>query len=72
MTAHGGVWRNRRGKKELTGTWWYLRNDRFRVLLDSRDRVTGENRELIVVGDRPEWGNWELTTDLAGEMKNEK
>jgi hypothetical protein len=54
-----GTWRN--GKKKVTG-WWRYRwaAERFDIVLDSIDPITGTSRTLCVSGDSPEWGNWKL------------
>lgn len=47
------------GKKKQTGRWTYNRpSDRFDIVLDSKDPITGQERRLSVFGDYPEWGNW--------------
>jgi len=49
------------GKRKITGRWEYFwAADRFVIELDSKDRITGEPRQIEVAGDRPEWGNWRL------------
>ena len=52
------------GKRKLTGAWEYIWHaDRFRIVLDSRDRITGQNRVIVTAGsqaEKPEWGNWRL------------
>lgn len=55
-----GVWTN--GKRRLTGRWEYNRaSDTFIILLNGRDRITGEHRRLTLRGEEtPEWGNWKL------------
>lgn len=59
MSIHRGVWTN--GKRQLTGVWEYRwASDRFLVRLDSRDRIVGSPREMILAGEHPEWGNWKL------------
>ena len=51
------IWKN--GKKEVMGRWHYdWARDRFVIHLDSKDRITGRNRQIEVSGDSPEWGNW--------------
>lgn len=39
----------------------------FRIWLNSRDRITGEDRILSVTGDTPEWGNWKLVEEEDAE-----
>lgn len=57
-----GKWKN--GKRIITGLWEYVwSSDRFYVILDSKDRITGENKKVVVTGDTPEWGNWRLIRD---------
>jgi len=59
MSRRKGVWS--KGAKKLTGHWEYnWPADRFDVVLDSRDRVTGETRRFSVYGETPEWNGWEL------------
>ena len=54
-----GVWTN--GKRTVTGRWQYHWSaDRFVILLDNKDRVTGDYRRIVVGGDAPEWGKWKL------------
>ena len=51
------TWAN--GKRRVTGAWRYVwSSDRFVIELDTRDRVTGGNKRVVVGGDTPEWGNW--------------
>lgn len=55
MTA--ATWIN--GKRRVSGSWIYnWAGDKFVIILNSRDRVTGEPRRIIVHGETPEWGNW--------------
>jgi hypothetical protein len=57
-----GLWRN--GKRTLTGSWSYYRPaDRFDIWLDSKDRITGQNRHISTHNDTPEWGNWKLVME---------
>jgi len=52
------------GKKTLTGQWSYnWASDSFYISLNSKDRITGENRSFRVTGDKPEWGNWKLVKE---------
>jgi hypothetical protein len=54
-----GVWK--KGKKLLRG--WYSYNwgaDRFCIVLERRDPVTGQERRILVGGDEPEWNGWKL------------
>ena len=47
------------GKKRVSGSWEYhWPSDTFYIYLDSTDRITGQQREIEVKGDAPEWGNW--------------
>ena len=56
------TWKN--GKRTVTGFWSYdWASDRFTVILDSRDRITGQQKQFLVAGSRPEWGNWRLVRD---------
>lgn len=58
-------WTN--GKRLVRGWWsYYWPADRFDIVLDSRDRITGERRRISVNNDRPEWGNWKLIPTKAG------
>ena len=58
-----GKWTN--GKRTICGWWSYSwGSDIFRVLLDSKDRVTGQHRSFIVTGDAPEWGSWKLVRSV--------
>lgn len=53
------VWIN--GKKRITGTYeWCWASQRYHVVLDSRDPITGLIRVLSLSGDAPEWGKWKL------------
>ena len=59
------VWRN--GKRKVTGHWVYNRgSDTFLIILDSRDRITGQQRRFTVHGDTPEWGNWKRELPAHG------
>lgn len=50
------------GVRELTGRWRYnWASNRFLIVLDSKDRITGDHRRLVVAGDKPEWGKWKLS-----------
>jgi len=56
-----GTWINK--KRKITGWWQYNWSaDRFTIILDSKDRITGRNRSIVTEGinSRPEWGNWML------------
>jgi len=55
-----GTWTN--GKQTVRGWWEYLwAADKFVVELDSRDRITGQPRRMVLFGgDSPEWGKWKL------------
>jgi len=58
-----GKWAN--GKKTITGMWDYIwQSDRFIIILDSKDRVTGDNKRIVVAGETPEWGNWILQREM--------
>jgi hypothetical protein len=62
MSAKSGTWRN--GKRMVTGRWWWDgAAQRFRIELNSVDRITGENRRISVAGEHPEWGKWKLDRD---------
>lgn len=51
------TWTN--GKRSVTGCWeWVWSAQRFVIVLDSRDRMTGEQRRIVTSNDTPEWGNW--------------
>ena len=61
-----GVWVN--GKKVVTGCWTYnWASDRFQIVLNVRDGITGGKKRFVVVGDSPEWGNWKLTRPVPHE-----
>lgn len=51
-----GVWKS--GEKTIKGYWAYCGNDRFHILLNSKDKITGLQHSFDVVGESPEWGNW--------------
>lgn len=54
------------GKRRMTGWWLYNRStDRFYIRLNSRDRITGEDRRITTANDSPEWGNWKLVRGSA-------
>jgi hypothetical protein len=54
---HKAIWTN--GKSKKTGHWIYnWQSDRFVILLDSYDSVTGSQKRFEVWGDVPEWGKW--------------
>lgn len=51
------------GNRAIQGYWTYNWSaDSFYIELDSRDPITGLNRQLTVYGEKPEWGNWRLST----------
>jgi hypothetical protein len=53
-----------KGKKKIAGCWSYnWASDSFYILLDSIDRITGQQREVRVSGDKPEWNGWELVEE---------
>ena len=52
-------WTN--GKSRVGGHWQFnWASNRFTIVLDSKDGVTGRGRTITVAGDKPEWGNWKL------------
>lgn len=54
-----GVWQ--KGKRKITGVWCYLwHSRRFKIILDSRDPVTGRQREFEVGDESPEFNGWKL------------
>lgn len=54
-----GKWTD--GKITVWGEWEYQwSSDRFLIVLDSRDPITGEQRRMVVSGDMPEWGKFKL------------
>jgi hypothetical protein len=57
------TWQN--GRRTMTGQWEYIWHaDRFRIVLDQIDRVTGQNKVIVTAGsqrEKPEWGNWALS-----------
>ena len=64
-----GTWIN--GAQKVTGWWNYNWGaDKFTIILDRKDRLTGSPRQFIVYGDTPEWGNWKLQrgTRLCEEL----
>jgi hypothetical protein len=49
------------GPQKVTGRWAYRwASDRFYISLDRVDRITGQKKQIVVCGDRPEWGRWKL------------
>lgn len=57
-----GTWAN--GKRTVTGHWSYSwASDRFYITLDTKDRITGTNKQVVTYGDSPEWGKWKLVRD---------
>jgi hypothetical protein len=56
------TWKN--GKRTIGGSWEYIpASDRFVILLDQRDRVTGLRKQIVTAGSQrelPEWGNWKF------------
>lgn len=60
---NSATWRN--GTKTVTGRWTYYRpSDRFDIVLDSKDPVTGQQRTIQVYGDYPEWDNWKRVKEV--------
>jgi hypothetical protein len=61
------IWKN--GDRRVRGRWSYnWAADRFYVVLDSKDRITGMKREMCIAGDTPEWGGWRLVRERAPEV----
>src|SRR5690348_16977929 len=57
--VNAAEWTN--GKRRLSGRWEYVwHTDRFHIVLDRKDRITGFRRELLVAAEHPEWGRWKL------------
>jgi hypothetical protein len=53
------IWKN--GRRTMRGRYEYhWASNRFVIELESRDRITGANRRMVIAGDKPEWGNWRL------------
>lgn len=53
------VWQNK--SKKITGKWIYnWAADSFTIILNSKDRITGQRRTMTICNDTPEWGNWKL------------
>ena len=53
-----------KGKKRMTGYWKYQwASARFIIVLDSKDPVTGRQRELITAADKPEFNGWKLAEE---------
>jgi len=68
-TMRSAVWE--KNGRRMTGSWVYNRHmDRFYICLDSRDKVTGRNRELTVSGEKPEFNGWELADQPDVEETN--
>jgi hypothetical protein len=58
------IWIN--GKKKIKGRWIYnWCADKFCIILDSKDPITGQNRRIETYNDVPEWGKWKL--EIGGE-----
>ena len=62
------TWRN--GKRIMTGVYAYSwAGGYFTIMLDQRDRITGENKRIHTYGSQaelPEWGNWKLVRAAQG------
>jgi hypothetical protein len=57
-----GSWRN--GKRVITGWWnYHWASDAFVIILDQKDRITGDNKRILVKGETPEWGNWSFVRE---------
>lgn len=64
MTIHEAKWKNYETGDILEGRWTYnWAADRFTILLDSFDEITGIRRKLIVSGEKPQWGKWRLVDE---------
>lgn len=48
----------KKGNKTIIGEWQYLGNDKFRIRLDSKDPITGQDRWFTVHGDEPNFNGW--------------
>jgi hypothetical protein len=45
--------------QRMTGHWEYQwSSDRFLIVLDERDPITGQERRFTTGNDVPEWGDW--------------
>lgn len=56
------TWKN--GKQIITGSWKYAESSEcFCIILDTKDRITGENKSFITYNDKPEWGNWKISKE---------
>lgn len=48
----------------ITGRWNYIwASDKFHIMLDSRDPVTGDYREFYVYDEHPEFNGWKLVRE---------
>lgn len=57
--ADRATWTN--GKHKVSGLWRYIwSSDVFVIDLDTKDRITGVGKRVVVRGERPEWGNWKM------------
>ena len=62
------TWKN--NTRTVTGWWSYNWSaDRFHIVLHSQDRITRRQKQIVVAGETPEWGNWRLDSSacLMGE-----
>lgn len=54
----------KKGKKTITGIWKYnWQKNKFTIILDSKNRITGTNIKVETFGDTPEWNGWKLVKD---------
>jgi len=55
-------WTN--GKRTITGEYRYNWNSNcFTIILDKKNRYTGERERFTIHEDEPEWDNWKLVKD---------
>lgn len=53
------TWKHPKRMKAETGSWrYYSLGGYFEIYLDSKDPVTGQERNFRVYGDVPEWGKY--------------
>lgn len=60
------TWKN--NTRTVTGWWSYNWSaDRFHIVLNLQDRITGRQKQIVVAGETPEWGNWRLESSAYRE-----
>jgi hypothetical protein len=59
---HKAVWQ--KGDVTVTGKWYYhWAADRFHIILDKEDEITGQRPEIWTTNDHPEFNGFKLVRE---------